>query len=445
MSFMKQITIYILFLLCFFNLEAKTESLEDIKKNIVDLYDDITSLTNGEKYDVKYEPGEVFIYHAVWPYGKEARQDYPWPWCEGRIKAGKYRASKAAMDKYIEHLKEMNGQKLIYSKKVYVPFNELNSDIPQNIKIKEPCFIFLDEKGDSILLRSFLAYYTTTREKLLDEFKKLIGLNLIIRNTPGNLSIGFFDKSCGIELSTLPFLSEWKVTDVDIDDKEIDVDDQYGYADVRSYNSSRIRITLKNDVCGEIYCFAQTFHNLISYSRNGIAFAGDPIDYSKDLRNYNSNNPLGSNRIPNKNAIDKINEWASKGDPAAMFTKWMFIDNRNRPIKARQEHLGLLLKAAELGHYGAMIESLRYLKDHDLIKRAETLYDKGYRGAELKEIFISEFNYFYNKFDITNNVTEKKRYLSEAISLLEKVAEISNTDFYQEKLRFLREELKKLN
>ena len=98
MSFMKQITIYILFLLCFFNLEAKTESLEDIKKNIVDLYDDITSLTNGEKYDVKYEPGEVFIYHAVWPYGKEARQDYPWPWCEGRIKAGKYRASKAAMD-----------------------------------------------------------------------------------------------------------------------------------------------------------------------------------------------------------------------------------------------------------------------------------------------------------------------------------------------------------
>ena len=438
---MKQITIYILFLLCFFNLEAKTESLEDIKKNIVDLYNDINSLTYGKK-DVKYEPDEVFIYHAVWPYGKEARQDYPWPWGDGRVKAGKYRASKAAMDKYIEHLKEMNGQKLIYSKKVYVPFNELNSDIPQNIKIKEPCFIFLDEKGDSIIFRSFLAYYTTTRKKLLDEFKKLIGLNLIIRDTPDNSTIGFFDKSCGIELSTLPFLSEWKVSDVDIDDKEIDVDDQYGYADVRSYNSSRIRITLKNDVCGEIYCFAQTFHNLISHSRSGIALASDLIDYSDydyshDLSNYHRYNPFGSNRIPNKNAIDKINEWASKGDPAAMFTKWMFIDYSNRPKKARQENPGLLLKAAEHGHYGAMIESLGVLKDNDLIKRAETLYDKGYRSREMAKIFISEFN-------ITNNITEKKRYLSEAISVLEKVAEISNTDSYQEKLRFLREELKKL-
>ena len=377
--------------------------------------------TKKANYYKKWQ-GRSFIYHNMVQYDDKTFP-VPYPWQDGRIRYGKYKASPTALSNYINDFKKFNGKKFTFVK-------YLSSDGVLGV-------IFAAENGDSIFYTSLA---TISAEFLSEDFvstaKKCIGKQLIVRNfTTRSYTANKFDEDeqliCQHRhefLNTktnepqmlVPLYSKWTIKGIDID---------YTYWGEKSIANTiancfpRLQLIIENPRYGTMKIFANETGALCKSSFTGDYWYCPPIqydftdEYGEEIEYYGnrSDNPLiqrlevyNSLKFPlmsdfpsptgwgwgmakqEKRFEALLNDWCLKGYDEALFTRFV-IYRQYFDGKKLESILQDCCDVAINGFFPAIVLLYDHLpyKKTQIIQLLDKLFDKGFRGSDMGRIYIN--------------------------------------------------------
>lgn len=264
--------------------------------------------------------GVKFIYNNLYTYNPEAPLlTPPFPYADGRVRDGKYKASQTAMDKYLKDFaKKYNGK--IFS---VVKFEQTTTGMP--------AVVFACENGDT-LYYSAVTYIGAefTSKDLLDKEKKRIGSRFFFNNESYNQSFkdhilkqptairSYAFKNVKTQQYDVffPVMSEWKILDVSIDTAYFGVHSIIN--DGNNANISRVKYTIENKIYGkyEAYLQEQAMKLFTKEKLND--------DFSFDLRMIIEESTFSENDLQNLKA------WAAKGDDASIYLLAKIQEDKDR-------------------------------------------------------------------------------------------------------------------
>ena len=301
---------------------------------------DISALMQG---NIEQYKGLKFIYYNVIQYDGNVYKP-PFPYSEGRERSGKYKASQTAMDNYLKSLSKYNGK--AFSVVSVVP-GEMN--IPQ--------VVLACENGDTLIFQSTFIISEFVSKKYIDDEKKKIGskfylgdasmMGAVAKQNPTNQMLyayfyGFKNEKTGKTIFYLPYLSEWKITNVSYDTTYIGQRNMMNNS--MNFNGifDRIMYTIENPNYGKYKCFLNNGRDLII----------------KDLKNIEH---LYTTTPTSPEDIALINEWASKNYIEAVYLK--------EKINQKNEESNISPKIIELAKKGYLPAVEQYVSQN-----ATTIY-----------------------------------------------------------------------
>lgn len=249
--------------------------------------DDIKYLDSASIYkqDIEKYKGVQYLFHSFIKYDNEAYPP-PFPYKDGRVRDGKYKASETALDAYIKGLSKYNNKSFTLA---HVDYSA------NNVK----GIVMACENGDSLYvgistIRQFI------NKEYFDGIKKLKGTKTIYQ-VPHSNYLAIFEGKCPQNNCTdeeilfpkqypyfvgftdvktkktsfyLPYLSTWKIEDVVFDTTF--VGEQTSFSNRANLFFNRIRLTIKNEKYGKYYYFEDNLLNIVK--RN------ETIDVSNDCK-----------------------------------------------------------------------------------------------------------------------------------------------------------------
>lgn len=234
--------------------------------NAQSIPDDIKYLDSASIYkqDIEKYKGVQYLFHSFIKYDNEAYPP-PFPYKDGRVRDGKYKASETALDAYIKGLSKYNNKSFTLA---HVDYSA------NNVK----GIVMACENGDSLYvgistIRQFI------NKEYFDGIKKLKGTKTIYQ-VPHSNYLAIFEGKCPQNNCTdeeiffpkqypyfvgftdvktkktsfyLPYLSTWKIMDVVFDTTFVGA--QTSFSNRANLFFERVRYTVKNEKYGEYYYF----------------------------------------------------------------------------------------------------------------------------------------------------------------------------------------------
>lgn len=231
--------------------------------------------------------GQEFTYYNIFTYNE---QTAPYPWQNGRVRNGKYKASTTALNNYLEELRNRSGEKITLVKFV----NEYGAPL------------FVRENGDTILYTS-CSNAELLRTEYVDQAKKMIGKTVYY--TPQNALTperGFISTSTRESVNPMPYYSQWTI-------KDICVDTTY-FGNNLENDFPRLAFILESQRYGEYEFFVSGLYENFS----GWSKESKEINYIKDSNDINKVGDFYYGRIKHNEAM--IKDACNKGYEDALFT-----------------------------------------------------------------------------------------------------------------------------
>jgi len=235
--------------------------------------DDIKYLDSASIYkqDIEKYKGVQYLFHSFIKYDNEAYPP-PFPYKDGRVRDGKYKASETALDAYIKGLSKYNNKSFTLA---HVDYSA------NNVK----GIVMACENGDSLYvgistIRQFI------NKEYFDGIKKLKGTKTIYQ-VPHSNYLAIFEGKCSQNSCTdeeilfpkqypyfvgftdvktkktsfyLPYLSTWKIVDVIFDTTFVGA--QSSFSNRANMFFGRVRYTIKNEKYGEYYYFEDNLNKI---------------------------------------------------------------------------------------------------------------------------------------------------------------------------------------
>ena len=265
----------------------------------------------SDRYVSRYK-GVRFLYYNILQYDG-IRYQPPFPYVDGRVRNGKYKASSSAMENYVKSLDKYNGK----------AFSILKLDDSNGV----PSLIMICENKDTLSFEKNIVQGQFIREDVYKNARKQIGSKVyyisemsngsFINNVPKyqkelyKYFLGFTNLKTGEKETYLPYLSQWKIKDVRYDRTYIGERNATN-DELNTEQPVRIKYIIENPEYGTYEIFP--FNQQISFSSDLIGVAPFQIDPSFS-----------------KKELAKMEEWANKGYVEALFTRaWIkneFIEN----------------------------------------------------------------------------------------------------------------------
>ena len=261
--------------------------------------------------------GLKFIYHNLVKYNPaNPAMEPPYPYVDGRVRNGKYKASQTAMDNYLNDVSKK------YNGKIFTVVKFLQTDMGL------PAVIFACENGDTLYYSALSVISGEFANKdFLDKEKKKIGSKFFYKNDShdptyintlkGQLStlysIGFRNIKTKQFDFFFPAMSEWKILDVSFDTDY--VGEHTPTNDAMNAIASRIKYTVENKIYGKYEAYLQNMQQSIVYKLEaehvlGGLWAFEESNYSaEDLKN--------------------LKAWAAKGDAASIYYQTKMEEFKN--------------------------------------------------------------------------------------------------------------------
>ena len=229
-------------------------------------YDSLKNFYLGQE-DAKMMIGQEFTYYNTIDYSS-GLQAIPYPWKDGRLRAGRYTSSQTAKDAYLSELKKKSGTKYVLTD--FVKYEGSYG------------YIFTDKKGESIFYaKSPALNYEFVCEGYKEKFRKTyVGKEVYcLTEKEGKkwnpkdaravaMINGYFIGLKSREIRTaLPYMSKWIISGLGVDTtywgdhtRLNDMDNMY----------CRLAFVVHNDELGDYECFVEGSHMLGTVQYVGI-------------------------------------------------------------------------------------------------------------------------------------------------------------------------------
>lgn len=233
--------------------------------------------------DVDKYKGKSFLFYNILQYDSD-NYEPPYPYSDGRVRNGKYKASQTAMDNYIKSLSKYNGKRFSL-----VELANEEEDMPG--------LVMACENGDTLLFNANIVDAQFINEAHLNEEKKDIGITAYYINHRSNRQLvadkikedhaqavrsgynhfyGFTEVRSGKTFYYLPYLSKWKITDVSYDTTFVGKRNVTNN-EINAKRFNRIKYTIENPNYGKYEFHLSNINNL-----NTAAMVKDSIAKLKE-------------------------------------------------------------------------------------------------------------------------------------------------------------------
>lgn len=240
--------------------------------------------------------GQKFTYYNVFTYDEN---NAPYPWQDGRVRNGKYKASKAAFNNYVQELRSRSGEQFTLVK--FVPGKSLYQ--PLFVNENNDTIIFTEMSLGSIVNAEML------RAEYIEQAKKMIGKTVFY--TPKSLTFetGFINTNTRESVNPMPYYSQWTIKDICVDTTFFG--EKTGSNDLNN-RFPRLAFILENQRYGVYEFFVSGLYgNFSGWSRES-----KEINYISDLELKSQS--IYSSFLKNNDAI--IKDGCNKGYEDALFT-----------------------------------------------------------------------------------------------------------------------------
>ena len=385
--------------------------------------------------DIDKYQGINFLFYNVLKYDGDSYEP-PFPYSDGRVRSGKYKASQSALENYLQNLSNYNGKKF----KV-VELANADKDMPG--------VIMACENGDTLLFNANVVEGQFVDEAYFNFQKKKIGTKLYYVNPTSNYPLiekiieekkakqfkeayeyfyGFTENKSKKVFQYLPFLSRWKLVGVTYDTTFI------GRNGVKENQTNakfeRIKWIIENSDYGKISLFKNNLDELYRVFAQKDSIEQD-AKCRKDDRLYvqicldrilppsremilapnlndvfypiNGNILIWSNGPQNSKDGAIVADWASKGYADAMFFN---------AIKSNGEiDDDIIIAAAKKGSLAAMhtyARAVQNVNDKDTKQILQVIIDEKYDSCRTKNALGHLMSYTLNRVKDFNTLDELK-------------------------------------
>lgn len=323
------------------SLGAFSEEAPIININLTDIYN-----MNAPKYS-----GIQFIYHNIIPYNPQnAITVPPYPYIDGRVRDGKYKASLTAMDKYLNE---------IVSKYSGKTFTLVKFELQEN---GMPALIMACENGDTLYYAStYIASAEFINKSFFEAEKKKIGSKFFFKhgfyhkdNITAHIngyptlvrSYAFKNTKNNKDVFFFPPMTEWTIKNVSID--TVHLGENFAHINMANALLSRIKYTVFNKIYGEYEAFLQD-----PQIQQNLMFNLDNRTGIYAMLQFEKENFFEED-------IQNLNEWASKGDAGAKYIlEKIEHPNKNPPNYSEKKSVSsTIIECAEQGYLYAVDEAI---------------------------------------------------------------------------------------
>lgn len=302
-----------------------------------------------EQEDAKMMIGQEFTYYNMIDYSS-GDCAIPYPWKDGRLRAGRYTSSQTAKDAYLSELKMKSGT-------IYVLTDFVNYEGSFG-------YIFTDKKGESIFYpKSFAVNYEFVCEGYKEKFRKTyVGKEVYCTTeqeskkwNPKDVRAvaminGYFIGLKSREIRTaLPYMSKWIISG-------LGVDTTYWGDHTRLNNMDnmycRLVFVVHNDELGDYECFVEGSRMLGSAQYVGLtpkfilvnSLKEKPFAWGKDISTRSWEGTIPSDVLAT----------AKNGEPNALYAIINYFNDYGRFSKINNlsydDYVALLNKAVDGGY-----------------------------------------------------------------------------------------------
>ncbi len=373
---------------------AQDELKPITKIEVMDLYS-----MNAAKY-----MGIKFIYNNLINYNPaNAPMQPPFPYSDGRVRDGKYKASQTAMDNYMKEFAPK------YNGKIFTIVKFVQGEMGL------PAMVIACENGDTLYYASAsVASGEFISKDFLDSEKKKKGTNFFYKNDSYNQSyinqyktqpimfrgVAFKNLATKQNEYFFPAMSEWKILDVTYDGEYIG--EHSVMNDGMNANLSRIKYTIENKVYGKYEAYLQDQY----VERNIIQNLNEEKYLSSFMGGIESNYSAED--------LKHINEWAAKGDIASIYLleKIAEFNNRSNGNNNDKTISPKIIECAKKGYIYAVYDaaSASEISAEDKFKFIETAkkkYGNSKAFDELNERIASGVFSIIYEVNKTNDIKEQ--------------------------------------
>lgn len=293
--------------------------------------------------------GVKFMYHNLYKYNPaNASLLPPFPYADGRVRDGKFRASQTAMDNYIRDFAPKYNGKIF----TVVKFEQTTTGMP--------AVVLACENGDTLYYSAFTYISGEFINKdFLDAEKKKVGSKFFYKggsynqqyvsnykNQPTIIrSVAFRNVKTKEYEFFFPSMSEWKILDVSYDTEYVGIPSVMNDG-VNAY-LNRIKYTIENKTYGKYEAYLQD-----ARMKQELVYKIDDDEYFSYFSDGNEENYSIED-------LQNIKTWAAKGDDASSYLLAKIEDNKqkNSAPSAKNNDLSQeIIKCAQKGYIYAVAD-----------------------------------------------------------------------------------------